>query len=88
MSAQPKTILIVEDEPHIVLGLKDSLEFEGFKVITAAKGRDGIALARAESPDAVILDLMLPDVNGYAVCEEIRRWNTASTASPPAPTTT
>ena len=76
MSAPKKTILIVEDEPHIVLGLKDSLEFEGFRVITATKGRDGIALARAESPDAVILDLMLPDVNGYAVCEDIRRWNT------------
>jgi DNA-binding response OmpR family regulator len=75
-AARPsKTILVVEDEPHIVLGLKDSLEFEGFRVITASKGRDGIALARAESPDAVILDLMLPDVNGYAVCEEIRRWN-------------
>jgi DNA-binding response OmpR family regulator len=74
--APRKTILIVEDEPHIVLGLKDSLEFEGFRVITATKGRDGIALAKAESPDAVVLDLMLPDVNGYAVCEEIRRWNT------------
>jgi DNA-binding response OmpR family regulator len=71
-----KTILVVEDEPQIVLGLKDSLEFEGFRVITAARGRDGVALARAESPDAVVLDLMLPDLNGYAVCEEIRRWNT------------
>ena len=71
-----KTILVVEDEPQIVLGLKDSLEFEGFRVITAGKGKDGMALARAESPDAVVLDLMLPDVNGYAVCEDIRRWNT------------
>ena len=71
-----KTILVVEDEPQIVLGLKDSLEFEGFRVITAGKGKDGVALARAENPDAVVLDLMLPDINGYAVCEEIRRWNT------------
>ena len=71
-----KTILVVEDEPHIVLGLKDSLEFEGFRVITAGKGRDGVALARDESPDAVVLDLMLPDINGYAVCEDIRRWST------------
>ena len=76
MSAPKKTILIVEDEPHLVLGLKDSLEFEGFDVITATKGRDGVNLARAENPDAVVLDLMLPDINGYAVCEEIRRWNT------------
>ena len=75
MASVKKTILIIEDEPHIVMGLKDSLEFEGFHVLAASKGRDGVALARAESPDAVILDLMLPDVNGYAVCEEIRRWN-------------
>jgi DNA-binding response OmpR family regulator len=68
-----KTILVIDDEPHIVMGLRDALEFEGFRVISAGKGTEGIALARAESPDAIILDLMLPDVNGYAVCEELRR---------------
>ena len=68
-----KQILIIEDEPHIIMGLRDALEFEGFGVISAAKGKDGIQLARAENPDAVILDLMLPDLNGYAVCEELRR---------------
>jgi DNA-binding response OmpR family regulator len=68
-----KTILVVDDEPHIVLGLRDALEFEGFRVISAAAGKEGIALARSESPDAIVLDLMLPDLNGYAVCEEIRR---------------
>jgi len=75
MAGPKKTILIVEDEPHIVMGLRDSLEFEGFTVISAGKGKEGIHLARAESPDAVILDLMLPDINGYAVCEELRRIN-------------
>src|SRR5580698_6456144 len=70
-----KTILVVDDEPQLVMGLRDALEFEGFRVISAGKGRDGIALAQSEAPDAVILDLMLPDVNGYAVCEEIRRIN-------------
>jgi DNA-binding response OmpR family regulator len=73
MAGSKKTILIVEDEPHIVMGLRDSLEFEGFHVISAGKGRDGIQLARGGNPDAVILDLMLPDMNGYAVCEELRR---------------
>jgi DNA-binding response OmpR family regulator len=68
-----KTILLIEDEPQIVMGLRDALEFEGFRVISAGRGKEGIALARAESPDAVILDLMLPDMNGYAVCEELRR---------------
>jgi DNA-binding response OmpR family regulator len=73
MAGAKKTILIIEDEPHIVMGLRDALEFEGFDVTSAGKGKEGIALARAESPDAVILDLMLPDMNGYAVCEELRR---------------
>jgi DNA-binding response OmpR family regulator len=73
MAAAKRTILVVDDEPHIVLGLRDALEFEGFRVIAAGKGREGIALARTESPDAIILDLMLPDMNGYAVCEEVRR---------------
>ncbi len=75
MGPAKKTILVVDDEPHIVLGLRDALEFEGFRVITADKGKEAIALARAESPDAIILDLMLPDVNGYAVCDELRRLN-------------
>ncbi len=70
-----KTILLVEDEPHIAMGLRDALEFEGFCVLHAAKGRDAVNLARAEGPDCVLLDLMLPDINGYQVCEELRRWN-------------
>jgi len=73
MGGPKKTILIIEDEPHIVMGLRDALEFERFAVISAGKGKEGIQLARAENPDAVILDLMLPDINGYAVCEELRR---------------
>jgi len=70
-----KTILIIEDEPHIVLGLKDALEFEGFRVVTASAGKEGVALCRQERPNAVLLDLMLPDVNGYQVCVEIRGFN-------------
>ncbi len=68
-----KTILVVEDEPHIVLGLKDALEFEGFRVVSAMTGKDGCDVARQERPNAVLLDLMLPDMNGYQVCEELRR---------------
>jgi DNA-binding response OmpR family regulator len=75
MAAQKKTILVIDDEPQIVMGLRDALEFEGFRVAAAGKGRDGLGLARSENPDAVILDLMLPDMNGYSVCEELRRWN-------------
>jgi DNA-binding response OmpR family regulator len=68
-----KTILVIEDEPHIALGLKDALEFEGFRVFTAKTGREGMQLARQEKPNAVLLDLMLPDMNGYQVCEDLRR---------------
>jgi DNA-binding response OmpR family regulator len=75
MAPAKKTILVVDDEPHIVMGLRDALEFEGFRVIAASKGKEAIALARSETPDAIVLDLMLPDVNGYAVCEELRRHN-------------
>src|SRR6478735_12350944 len=69
----PKTILVVDDEPHIVLGLRDALEFEGFRVVTAGTGREGVQACRNERPNAVLLDLMLPDLNGYQVCEELRR---------------
>ncbi len=68
-----RTILVIDDEPHIVLGLKDALEFEGFRVLTATHGRQGAELAARERPHAILLDLMLPDLNGYQVCEEIRR---------------
>lgn len=68
-----KSILVIEDEPHIALGLKDALEFEGFKVMTAKTGKEGVQVARLERPNAVLLDLMLPDVNGYHVCEDLRR---------------
>jgi DNA-binding response OmpR family regulator len=68
-----RSILLIEDEPHIALGLKDALEFEGFAVRHAARGQEGVLVARAERPDCVILDIMLPDLNGYKVCEELRR---------------
>jgi len=71
----PATILIIEDEPDMALGLTDALQFEGFKVVSASTGADGVKLARAEHPSAILLDLMLPDMNGYQVCEEIRRHN-------------
>jgi DNA-binding response OmpR family regulator len=70
---QKKTILVIEDEPHIVLGLRDALTFEGYRVLSAGTGKEGLHLARGERPNVVLLDLMLPDMNGYQVCEELRR---------------
>jgi DNA-binding response OmpR family regulator len=70
--AARRRILIVEDEPDLVRGLRDALEFEGFEIVTSGLGREGVKLARERTPDLVILDLMLPDINGFTVCEEIR----------------
>jgi DNA-binding response OmpR family regulator len=68
-----KRILIVEDEPDLVRGLRDALEFEGFEIVSAGEGKEGVKLAREKAPDLVLLDLMLPDMNGFSVCEEIRK---------------
>jgi len=70
-----KRVLIVEDEPDIVRGLTDALEFEGFDVVSKGFGKDGVRIMRDKGADCVILDLMLPDINGYAVCEEIRAFD-------------
>ncbi len=69
----PRTILVVEDDAPLAMGLCDTLEFEGFRVVHAATGRDGVHQAREAHPDVIILDLMLPDINGYQVCADIRR---------------
>jgi DNA-binding response OmpR family regulator len=71
-AAGRRRILIIEDEPDLVRGLRDALEFEGFDIISSGVGREGVELARDRGPDLVLLDLMLPDMNGFAVCEEIR----------------
>jgi DNA-binding response OmpR family regulator len=67
-----RRILLVEDDPALALGLVDTLEFEGFAVTHARTGQDGIQAAQKERPDCIILDLMLPDTNGYRVCEVVR----------------
>jgi len=68
-----RRILVIEDEPDIARGLRDALEFEHFEVVTMGRGREGIRSLRERGADLVILDLMLPDVNGFVVCEEIRQ---------------
>jgi two-component system alkaline phosphatase synthesis response regulator PhoP len=65
-------ILIVEDEPDMVLGLKDNFEFEGYEVITASDGAVGLDKARTTKPDLVILDIMLPVLSGLEVCKTLR----------------
>ena len=66
-------ILIIEDELPMRTALKDCLESEGYRVLTAADGRSGLERTLAEKPDLVLLDIMMPHVDGYAVCAELRR---------------
>jgi DNA-binding response OmpR family regulator len=68
-----KTVLVVDDERHIVDLVRLYLEKEGFAVVAAADGEQALALHQRQEPDLVILDLMLPKVDGFEVCREIRR---------------
>jgi DNA-binding response OmpR family regulator len=65
-------ILVVEDEPAMVAGLRDNFEFEGYEVITARDGVEGLQRALDESPDLVILDVMMPRMSGLEVCKQLR----------------
>lgn len=65
-------ILVVEDEKPMLLGLVDSLHLEGFEVLTAEDGREGLHMAQHSQPDAVILDIMLPKLSGIDVCQALR----------------
>ena len=73
-----KRILVIEDEPQMLLGLRDNLELEGYEVATAADGDEGLQKALAFQPDLVILDVMLPRKNGFDVCRELRARGTAT----------
>ena len=65
-------ILIVDDEPQMVRGLEDNLRFEGYDTVSARSGREALALAVAESPDLILLDVMMPGMSGWDVCRELR----------------
>lgn len=65
-------ILIVEDEPNIVLPLQFSLEQKGYAVTVANSGEEALALFPDYKPDLILLDIMLPGIDGYEVCQKIR----------------
>lgn len=73
MSAAPH-ILVIDDEPQILRALRTILAEKQFKVTTASRGEEGLALAAANPPDIVILDLGLPDMDGIEVCSRLREW--------------
>jgi DNA-binding response OmpR family regulator len=65
-------VLIIEDEPNMVLGLKDSCEYEGYEVCVARDGKEGLEKAATEKPDIILLDVMLPLMSGIDVCRTLR----------------
>ena len=65
-------ILIVEDEPNMVAGLRDNFEFEGYEVLSAYDGVEGLQRALADSPDLVVLDVMMPKMSGLEVCKQLK----------------
>ena len=72
MKTESARILLVEDEASLRIGLTDALEAEGHRVIPATDGEEGLALALKEQPDLILLDLMLPKLDGFALCRELR----------------
>ena len=73
----PGKILVVDDDPDILDAVTMILESQGHKVVTARDGVEGLATLKAENPDLMILDLMMPKMDGFAVCKELQdpRWS-------------
>ena len=68
-------ILVVDDEPHVQKLVRTNLESSGYRVLTASDGAEALAVAESELPDLVLLDIMLPKMDGYAVCQRIREFS-------------
>ena len=66
-------VLIIEDEPNMVIGLRDTCEYEGYEVSVARNGKEGLEKASTEKPDIILLDVMLPLMSGLDVCRTLRR---------------
>ncbi len=67
------TVLVVEDEPNLLAALEYDLEQQGYDILTATDGESGLRVAQSENPDLVILDVMLPRLDGFEVCRILRR---------------
>jgi DNA-binding response OmpR family regulator len=66
------SILIIEDDPALLRGLKDNFERQNYRVQVACHGRDGLSAALSDPPDLLVLDIMLPQMNGYEICRALR----------------
>lgn len=68
-----KTVLVIEDEPALLEGLRENLEAEGYRFVGAGTGEKGIELALDSRPDVIVLDVMLPGIDGFEVCRNLRK---------------
>jgi DNA-binding response OmpR family regulator len=73
-----KTILIVEDDPKSMTLTKDLLKISGYEAIQAVNGRQGVEMAKSKLPDLILMDIMMPEMDGYAACHEIKINTTTS----------
>jgi DNA-binding response OmpR family regulator len=67
-----KRILIIEDDPAVLRAMSFMLEKEGYEVLTATNGLEGLTKAKGENPDLLILDVMLPGIDGFEICHRLR----------------
>ncbi len=73
-----KRILVVDDDPELVELVRYNLEAAGYLVRAAGDGAEGLKMARAQRPDLIVLDLMMPELDGFSVCEILRRDSTTA----------
>jgi DNA-binding response OmpR family regulator len=74
MKRQPR-ILVIDDDPGIIRFVRANLQVEGYEILTAMDGDEAIRTVEIELPDLVILDIMMPKINGFQICQQIREWS-------------
>jgi two-component system alkaline phosphatase synthesis response regulator PhoP len=67
-----KKILVCDDEPYILMALTDAVEMEGYECVTAINGKEALEKARETRPDLIMLDIMMPFMDGFEVCRELK----------------
>jgi CheY-like chemotaxis protein len=70
--ARSAAVLVIDDQPFFTTMLRNVLEQQGFRVQVAASGPEGLALAKKQPPDAILLDIEMPGMNGFVVCEQLK----------------
>jgi DNA-binding NarL/FixJ family response regulator len=68
-----KRLLLIDDDPNLILLVKDYLEFQGYEVITAENGREALEILARDIPDMIICDVMMPEIDGYGLVEQVRQ---------------